>query len=145
MASAAPAYAQSPPPDCLDVAFSGDSCKCPGQGQNDFSYNLSVCFTNTCPAGSDPITVTVLRLVSNSGVTLCPTESEVLVIAPGATVCTATRWYFSANSANFIDVVYRIGDGPETSTPGQGLASPPDCGTQEGQASCEDAPESCVP
>ena len=98
---------------CLTVAFSGTSCKCPGQGQNDFSYNLSVCFTNTCPVGTAPITVNVVRLVSNSGVVLCPSAAEQLVIEPGQTACTTPQWYFSQNSANFIDVVYRIGDGPE--------------------------------
>lgn len=118
VASAAPASAASP---CLTAEFSGDSCKCPGQGRNNFEFILSVCFTNRC---STEITITVTRLVSNSGVVLEPVIRETLTIPAGEERCTEVRTFTSTNSANFIDVFFEQ-DGVEQ-TPIR-LASPPDC------------------
>lgn len=93
-----------------------------GQG-NSFTYKISVCFTNNC---GREITVTVNRLVSNSGVELLPRQPETVTVPAGQRVCTTTRTFTSTNSANFIDVFFQINGGAETSIR---LASPPDCST----------------
>lgn len=134
VASAAPALAASPS-RCLTAKFSGDSCKCPGKGKNNSEFILSVCFTNTC---STAITITVTRLVSNSGVVLQPPIRETLIIPPGEERCTALRTFTSTNSANFVDVFFEQ-DGVEQ-TPIR-LASPPDCDECPGDTTAATATE----
>jgi hypothetical protein len=136
IASQAPAFAASP---CLEAAFSGTSCKEPGQPR-DFTYRLSVCFTNNCAAD---LTVNVLRYVSNSGVTLDPQVLETIVVPQGETVCTNLNTFTSSNSANFIDVFFTLDGGAEQFIR---LPSPPDCapepaGTDEAETAVTDEAE----
>jgi len=123
VASAAPAMAAGAS-QCLTASFSPVSCKQPGGGQNDWGYRLRICFTNTCATA---VTITVTQLQGNSASSpVQPVNQGPITVQPNATVCLPNdEIYCSTNSANFINVFFRVGTGPVQF---QSVESPPrDC------------------
>jgi hypothetical protein len=128
VASAAPAMAAGTS-QCLTATFGGNSCKQPGQGQNDFGYRLQFCFTNTCAIAG---TVNVTRIASNTGnpVVLNFNPPLQIPIAANSSACYPTLIdYCSQNSANFIAVQFTVTVGSNTGpVQTQLVRSPvPDC------------------
>jgi hypothetical protein len=139
VAAAAPAYAASP--ECT-ITFGGDSCKCPGQSQggNEFGYYLQFCYT--CEGGGEPpagdVTITAVAKANGSQFTPAagcgfPGISLPYTFDPTAG-CTPTFRFLGTNSGNFINVTFRVGDGPEETVR---LASPPDCSGPLATQRCE--------
>jgi hypothetical protein len=111
VAGAAPAMAAS---QCLTASFSGLSCKWPGGGQNNFGYQLQICFTNNCDVEA---TITVKSIQGNaaSSPVFDINPDRVVVVAPGATVCLPPPFiiYCSKNSNNFIDITVSVNGGAD--------------------------------
>lgn len=120
VASAAPAMAAGAS-QCVTASFGGNSCKQPGQGQNQFGYRLQFCFTNTC---SVPVTIVVKTIQANTGNAHVQTVNQTIgPIAVGATVCSNDLVdYCNDNSANFINVTFSVNGGANEV---QSVASPP--------------------
>jgi hypothetical protein len=124
VASAAPAMAAGAS-QCLTATFGGGSCKQPGTGQNNFGFNLKICFTNTCSASVD---ITVTKIQGNAGSSPVQPVGQSITVPVGQTVCLPQMVvYCSANSANFINVFFTVNGGPEQSL---SVPSPPqECAT----------------
>lgn len=122
VASAAPAMAASP---CLTATFGGGSCKQPGTGQNNFGFNLNICFTNTCTSS---VTIVVTKVQGNAGSSPVQVVNQTITVPVNQTVCLPQMVvYCSANSANFINVFFTVNGGAEQSL---SVPSPPqECAT----------------
>jgi hypothetical protein len=130
---AAPAFAASCEPT---ITFGSDSCKCPGQSSEPWTYYLQFCITgsNRCgfPVGT-PFTVT--KVVTNKE--LADGHNQCFPIQLGQTAgtiggaCTQTIRLTSTNSANLLDVTFIVNPGQpnaQTFTTFK-IPAPPDCAT----------------
>jgi hypothetical protein len=119
VASAAPAMAAGAS-QCLTATFSPLSCKQPGTGQNNFGYRLIICFTNTCAVAA---TITVTKVQGNTGNAPVGVVNQTITVPANGEGCLPQPViYCSANSANFINVYFKVNNGPEQF---QSVASPP--------------------
>ena len=104
---AAPAHAASP--ECIQITLGNKACKWPG-ATNYYSYNLELCFKNTC-GGTYTVWVDHLENNSKKPLAKCGVgfEDQKIVLGPGFDGCIGPYAYSSCSSASTIRVYGWVG------------------------------------
>jgi hypothetical protein len=136
LATASPAYAAS---TCTPVfSLGGDSCKCPGQGQNNKQYFLNICVTDasgcTNPAPGSPDAIYIWGVKNQSGNSLTPTNGGqwpvTINLSNGAGCSGKSEYEGAGNSANGLYFLYNSSSVDSTGAVWSSrVDSPPDCTT----------------
>ncbi|WP_150132607.1 hypothetical protein [Intrasporangium calvum] len=105
---AAPAHAASP--ECIQITLGNNACKWPG-ATNYYSYNLELCFKNTC-GGTYQVWIQRIENNANKPFAKCGAsgfEDEAITLGPGFNDCIGPYAYSSCSSASTIRIYGWVG------------------------------------
>lgn len=104
VATAAPAFAVSPPP--VVASQCGTACKHPGSGQNDKAYHFSFCFKATGAIDGNAVTVTSMLIGDDCRPAFVGENNHTVTVAPNSTTCVFVDAPFFDESSSDTAVMY---------------------------------------